>query len=272
MKQGPVKAEIEAAIASRLGSVFQRGAKLPTFFVTSGVSEIDALTGGGLPRGGITEIFGAASSGRISLMASALACATANHETCALIDINDSFDPASAAAAQVDFDRLLWVRCGNSLERAFKATDLILQSGGFGLVALNLADVPARSARRIISSWWFRFRRAIESTPTVLMVITSVACVRSCAMTVLEIKKKDELWPSTGLITLNELEGRDADRLEPAPRLSLVSDAQPHKDQPALLTHSHLLRGTKVLVNREKPIFKNDRSDSFYSQVPLANR
>ena len=98
----------------------------------------------GLPRGAITEIHGTASSGRTSLLLSALAVATTQEETCALVDTSDTFDLLSAANARVDCDRLLWVRCSGSVERAFKATDLLLQSGGFGLVALNLADVEAK--------------------------------------------------------------------------------------------------------------------------------
>ena len=60
------------------------------------------------------------------------------------------------------FDRLLWIRCANNLEHAFKATDMLLQAGGFGLVMLDLGDVPAKSAKRIISSWWYRFRRTLR--------------------------------------------------------------------------------------------------------------
>ena len=50
-----------------------------------------------LPRGGLTEIYGPASSGRTSLLVSILAEATARQEICALVDAEDAFDPASAA-------------------------------------------------------------------------------------------------------------------------------------------------------------------------------
>ncbi len=81
--------------------------------VSSGVTEIDQLTGG-LPRGGFTEICGPASSGRTSLMIAALAAATARNELCALIDVGDCFDPKSAEAAGVSLAKLLWARCGSS--------------------------------------------------------------------------------------------------------------------------------------------------------------
>src|SRR3979409_2231991 len=162
MKTAVAKKEIELALADRFGAAFQRREKQPAEIMPTGVGEIDACFNG-LPRGAITEIHGTTSSGRTSLLLSALAIATLQEETCALVDTSDTFDLSSAANAQVDCGRLLWVRCSGSVERAFKATDLLLQSGGFGLVALNLADIPANYTRRIISSWWFRFRRTIEN-------------------------------------------------------------------------------------------------------------
>src|SRR5580698_2975124 len=80
--------------------------------VSSGVREIDALTGG-LPRGCLTEVCGPASSGRTSVLLAALAAATQRQEVCALVDISDAFNPHSAAAAGVNFEKMLWVRCGH---------------------------------------------------------------------------------------------------------------------------------------------------------------
>ena len=79
--------------------------------VSSGVRELDALTGG-LPRGCLTEVCGPVSSGRTSLLLAVLAAATQRQEACALVDVSDAFDPVSAAMAAVNFKSLLWVRCG----------------------------------------------------------------------------------------------------------------------------------------------------------------
>ncbi|HEX8872012.1 MAG TPA: hypothetical protein VF758_04555, partial [Candidatus Acidoferrum sp.] len=81
--------------------------------VSSGIPQLDSLTGG-LARGCLTEICGAASSGRTSVLLSALARATERGEVCALVDASDAFDPASAAAAGTEMGRLLWVRCGKA--------------------------------------------------------------------------------------------------------------------------------------------------------------
>jgi hypothetical protein len=106
------------------------------------------------------------------------------------------FAPTTAAAAGIDFDRLLWVRCAGNLEHAFKSADLLLHAGGFGLVILDLGDVAGKDARRIISSWWYRFRRTVEDQPTVLTVISEEACTRSCAVLTLELHGAAEWSPN----------------------------------------------------------------------------
>ena len=143
MKAAFSKTEFEANLASRFGDAFRIHEKAVVETLSTGVSEIDALTGG-LPRGAISEIFGPASSGRTSLMYSMLAYATRHEETCALVDTNDVFAPTAATSAGVDFDRLLWVRCAGNLENAFKSADLLLHAGGFGLVILDLGDVAGK--------------------------------------------------------------------------------------------------------------------------------
>src|SRR6266849_7223420 len=184
--------------------------------VSSGIREIDALTGG-LPRGCLSEIWGSASSGRTSVLLAALAAATRREEVCALVDATDALDAVSAAAAGVDLERLLWIRCGKtgvgprasgvgpqisdsrpqisdlksevrrpksevrSLEQTLRVTDLLLQSGGFGLVAIDLGDVPHSAARRMPLASWFRFQRAVEPTPTVLLVVAQEPCAQTCA-------------------------------------------------------------------------------------------
>src|SRR5438067_408584 len=172
--------------------------------VPSGVRKMDALTGG-LPRGALTEIFGPASSGRTSLLLASLAAATRRQEICALVDAGDAFHPESAAAAGLDLERLLWVRCASGrasghssghssersgekrLEQTLKATDLLLQSGGFGMVVVDLGDIPAQVARRIPLTSWFRFRRAVENTPTVLLVLEQEPYAKTCASLVLRL-------------------------------------------------------------------------------------
>jgi recombination protein RecA len=246
------KKEVELALADRFGAIFERHERRPLEVLPTGVREIDELLFG-LPRGAITELHGPASSGRTSVMLSALANATAQEEICAIVDCDDTFDLASAAHAGVDFRRTLWVRCGRSLERAFKAVDLILHAGGFGFIALNLCNVPAKVVHRVISSWWFRFRRAIEGTPTTLVVLTPVAAVRSCAALILELKNENSVWPSTLSLVSENSNGGFTSPDTTARYLSLVPLTAVAKEHPAQ-PHAHFLQAMKIVVNRQRPV------------------
>lgn len=120
--------------------------------------------------------------------------ATARQEICALVDTNNRFDPASAAAAGVDLDRVLWVRCGGNPEHALKVVDLLAHAGGFGLLVFDLADLRQEIARRIPLVSWFRLRRAIEPTPAILLLVEQQPNVRTCASLILETGKQEERW------------------------------------------------------------------------------
>jgi recombination protein RecA len=312
-----LKREIEAKLASRIPSALSPQALQTPRLTSSGVQEIDALLGGGLPIGGVTEFTGLASSGRTSLAFSLLAGVSAEF-ACAYIDVDDTLDPKSSAAAGVNHKNLLWVRvtsvmlkpaavsslpalplnvppaqagrmvgghCGSHhprtetkgldaalgkmltlkaearlakmegtpghanrklslaaapdeqvayehfnarhadesdpirqadhqaasqareraqapilmsasgkkserpwsrLDKAIRATDQILQSGGFRVVILDLASVPPEQALRIPSATWFRFRRAAQESDAIFLLLTQVACARSSALCVLD--------------------------------------------------------------------------------------
>jgi len=281
----------------------------------SGVTELDAVLGGGFPRGSLVELCGPACSGRTSLAFSLLAQATERQQACAFVDVSDSLDPVSLAAAGVELPRLLWIRCGETgdrspdlkassyfappgkesrrargldspsekpmpvhgwrhprelmrgvdkaipsllvkqaqrtesaqihavarcageqverdrelprrgfrpsrslpllqesdpppqvrsgvrstkpwkrLERALKTTDLLLHSGGWGVVVFDFGGISWVDARRIELNTWFRFRRAVENTPTILLLLGEESCAKSCASLVLRCQRKAESW------------------------------------------------------------------------------
>ncbi|MFN2578505.1 MAG: hypothetical protein ABR607_12530 [Pyrinomonadaceae bacterium] len=255
------KARIQMQIVDRFGNVFEPREKRLLEVLPTGIAEIDQVLDG-FPRGAITEIHGAASCGRTSLLLSALATATSSEETCAVVDCSDTFDLSSAANAGVIFDRLLWVRCKNNLERAFKTVDLLLHGGGFGFIVLNLADMPAKILRRIVSTWWFRFRRAIENTPTVLAVATPIACARSCAAMALELKKERTVWPSADAFLAEEPKRALTAKNEPCLSLVAANDRSEIRSS-STLNHAHLLQAFTVGVNRARPLTGSDRPMQF---------
>jgi hypothetical protein len=77
-----------------------------------------------------------------------------------------------------------------------KTTDLILQSGGFGLVALDLAGIPEKFVRRIPLASWFRFQRAVEHTKTALLVVSEFPCAQTCAALAVRLEMNKEGCPT----------------------------------------------------------------------------
>ena len=151
----------------------------PERLAPMGHADLDAALGGGLRRGHLSEITGAASSGRTTLLTGTLAATTARGEVAGLVDTCDTFDPRSAAAAGVDLARVLWVRDTGDPVRALKAFTLILQAGGFGLVVFDVADVPSAALRRFPFTTWMRVARTIEGGDTVALLVGSEHLARS---------------------------------------------------------------------------------------------
>lgn len=148
----------------------------------------------GLSRGILAEVNGPRSSGRTSLALKILAQATAHGEICAVVDLYDSFHPASAQIAGVQLDRILWVRCRGNAEHAIRVADLLLHAGGFGVVLLDLCEANSRVLNRVPLSYWYRFRRAVEHTPAVLLICADSAQAKSCSSIGLEIKPQAFHW------------------------------------------------------------------------------
>ena len=156
----------------------------PSALVPMDVAPLDACLRGGLPRGHLSELAGPRSSGRMTLLLRMMAAATARGEIVALVDTLDRLDVASAAAAGVDLSRLLWIRgqenpIDRALDRALKALNLVLQAGGFGVVAIDLADVPLTAIRQIPFNTWMRVQRVIEGSDTACVLLASEPLARS---------------------------------------------------------------------------------------------
>jgi recombination protein RecA len=151
------------------------------------VAAIDRCLQGGVPRGHLSEIAGPSSSGRTTLLLHLMAAATARGEIVAFVDTLDRLDVASAAAAGIDLDRLLWIRGESAshasgperVERALKALNLVLQAGGFGVVAIDLADVAASTLKQIPFTTWMRVQRVIEGSDTACLIVASEPLSRS---------------------------------------------------------------------------------------------
>jgi hypothetical protein len=179
------------------------------------VAALDACLRGGLPRGHLSEIAGPHSSGRMSLLFSLLMAATRRSEIVALIDTFDRLDVASVSAAGIELDRLLWVRgqaisktetgidsrwhassglLERTIDRALKAFNLVLQAGGFGVVALDLADVPLITLKRVPFTTWLRIQRVVEGSDTASVIVVPQPLARSAGGVTLGLGSPAARW------------------------------------------------------------------------------
>jgi len=190
---------LRAAIEKKLPSAFMVHSRDYRGGISTGIPAIDVAVRG-VPLHALTEICGSnlASSGKTSVLTSLLA-RTTRDRFCALVDASDAFDPQTGHAAGMEFSRLLWVRCGKSkaklrpLEQAFKVTDILLNSGGFELIAVDISGIPEQIVRRVPISTWFRFSRVIEKQPAALVFIEQEPHATSCAELVLRVHAQPAL-------------------------------------------------------------------------------
>lgn len=203
-------------------------------FVSAGVPEIDALIGGGFPRGRIAEIVGPPSSGRTALLLSAVARVTSGGEVAAWIDPASSLDPRVAAEAGVHLPHLLWVR-PRTRSIAWTAADVVLGTPGFALVIVDVCGAWARPApherhtnlhktshieshmslritppmaeapprgkdpERVAASVWPRLARAAERAGTALVLLGDTHLAGTFAALTLELEPAGRAWCGVSL-------------------------------------------------------------------------
>jgi recombination protein RecA len=191
-----IRAHVERRIPGAL-TFYERST--PEVFST-GIAAVDRETGG-IPKGALTQICAPAgvTSGRTTLLLSLLAQVTSKEQFCAVVDAGDCFDPASATSMGVCLSRLLWVRCSDrnrlkSVEQAFKAADILIQNGGFGVIAIDLGNVEERLIRKIPLTTWFRFARVMEAMPTALVILPTHHAAQSCAALTLHVGQATPQW------------------------------------------------------------------------------
>ena len=168
-------------------------------FLSSGWGPLDRLLKVGIPRGKIIELEGRLSSGKTGLAFSLMAEATLQEELVAWVDAFDTLDPASAERAGVDLKRLLWVRCRNfedALERSFKALDVLIQAGGFGVVVFDLDPVSSRGDEKVKRPLhdWFRLQRAVRGTRTILLILSRRRVAGSAASVAFSLDRTRVDW------------------------------------------------------------------------------
>lgn len=216
-----LRLKIESDLQHRYPTALTPAPRTIREVAATGISSLDQLLQGGLPLGAISELIGPPSSGRTNVALAFLASRTKDGSVCAWVDASDAFDPESAAANGVSLKHLLWVRCTDApsnqqsssnhsarkksqpwtrLDQAIRATDLLLQSGGFAAIVLDLAGESVEHGRRIPLATWFRFRQAADRTRCSLVVLGKASYAQSGAALVLECSPNSMGSPVSNVI------------------------------------------------------------------------
>jgi hypothetical protein len=172
----------------------------------SGVAALDAALGGGWPQGKVCELLGTRSCGRTGVAVATLAAATAQGEVAAWVDGADAFDPASAAAAGVDLDRVLWVR-PRAAGEVVRVSEVVLETGGFAVVVLDLGDgrgrlrsdedaPAAEPGTRRRGPLRLRLARAVERAGAVALVLCEHPWAGASAAATVRLAAARPVWVS----------------------------------------------------------------------------
>ena len=154
------------------------------------VATLDAVLGGGLPCGAITEIVGAMSAGRTTLARVLIGAALQAGECAAWIDLPNAFDP-DGLGSETELERMLWV-CPRDRTMAVRAVEHVLDGGGFRVVVLDL-DGNA-SERPLPAAAWLRMGRAAVRRDAAIVVLGSLHIVGPFATLSLEVRSSRRVF------------------------------------------------------------------------------
>ncbi|MCP4541113.1 MAG: recombinase RecA [Chloroflexi bacterium] len=105
--------------------------------IPTGSLAIDyALGAGGIPRGRVTEIYGAEGSGKTTLAQHIVAEAQKRDGVAAFVDMEHALDPVYAAKCGVDVDNLL-ISQPDTGEQALEITETLIRSGAVDIIVID---------------------------------------------------------------------------------------------------------------------------------------
>jgi len=149
-----------------LAERFPTAAPRHGLFFPTGVAPLDAVLGGGLWKGTLTEL-SSEGAGCLTVLNAVIRASAAERRPLALIDGADGFDPQPLDAETP----LLWVRCGNTAQ-FLKAADLILRDGNLPIVLLDLRGNARGELKRIPGTTWYRLQRIAAQSAVACLIAT----------------------------------------------------------------------------------------------------
>jgi hypothetical protein len=85
---------------------------------------------------------------------------------------------------------------------AWQAVNLVASAGGFGVILLDLGGITKRKQREWQNRQWLRLRRAIEYSPTALLILASQHLASSVSALVIEIAREKTRWQGAPGVSL----------------------------------------------------------------------
>jgi recombination protein RecA len=177
----------------------RRAFQLPTNYFTP-ATPIKGLHGGGCGRHPRAEVKGLAGAVSALLDPAIIAPRCAEPQRRAKPEreeIPRVSVPHAEALARKQQPRKPWPR----LEQAMRAADLLLQTGGFAVIVLDMASLAPETALRVPLATWFRYRAAAERTQASVLLITQTPCAKSSAGLVLHMEQAAELNEESTVFT-----------------------------------------------------------------------
>ena len=131
---GQIEKQYGRGAVMRLGEVRQ---DLSTEVIPTGSLALDLALGiGGIPKGRVTEIYGAEAAGKSTLALHIMAQSQGMGGTAAYIDVEHALDPPYAATCGVKVDDLL-VSQPDDAEQALEITEYLVRSGAVDTVIVD---------------------------------------------------------------------------------------------------------------------------------------
>lgn len=109
----------------------------------------------------------------------------------------ETFEPSPAPliviGKKTPAEKEPWTR----IAQALRATDLLLQAGGFSAIVLDLGNIAPEHALRVPLNKWHRYRLAAERSQASVLLLTRHACAKSSAGLVLQMSPGTALRDET---------------------------------------------------------------------------
>ena len=81
----------------------------------------------------------------------------------------------------------------DAIEQGVRSADLLLQTGGFSAIVLDMGSVAPQYAARIELSNWHRYRLAAERTQSSVLLLTQYPCAKSGSELQLKLFPMEEI-------------------------------------------------------------------------------